>query len=558
MSRQDPFVSRPFPARPFPAVALLALLALIAGARPAAAQTVVNTQYGTGAQSGFGVVAPAGDIDHDGLPDLIVGAPLHDDAVAGSDAGRVLVLAGSDGHVLLTLPGTAAGQLFGSAVAGIGDVNGDGTADLLVGAPGLQQAVGRARVHSGSSGALLHVLQGGQPGDRFGASVAVTDDLDGDGVPDVLIGAPGSDGAGVPPLVDAGAAWIFSGGSGFLLHVFHGEHAGDMLGAAVGGKPADPLFADEEPTVLIGCTQEGVTGGAGLLRVHAGAAGNWALRFAAAGTAAGDRFGGSVSPVGDLDADGAGDVLVGGSGYARLLSGATGTLLALFSGSAVSQYGASVAGVGDVNGDGTADVAVGEPGADLAGLDAGAVHVYSGTTHAELHAVHGPQPHAAAGRSLAAAGDVNGDLLADVAVGAPGHGASGVDPGGVFTLSLTRWQDQGGGLPGVHDIPQLEGQGGLVANTEVQLVLTEARSAASVTLVLGTGVAIDAASGTLTPLPEVVTAGLLTGVEGTLTYSFTWPNGMPPGQTVYYQFRVADPEAQGGVALSNTLAGVVP
>jgi len=538
---------------------LLALLAMHFGAQLAPAQTVVSTQYGAETQSGFGVVAPAGDIDHDGVPDLLVGAPLHDAPGVGEDAGLVRVLAGSDGHVLLTLHGAAGNELFGTAVTGLGDVDGDGTADLLVGAPGRLDAIGHARVHSGATGALLFTLSAAQPGDRFGAAVAATADLDGDGIGDLLVGAPGTDVAGSPPLQDAGAAYVYSGDTGLPLHVFHGVLAGDHLGSSVSGMPVGTLLGDDEPTVVIGCTQgdDNVATGPGLLRVHSGT--DWSLRFAASGSASGDRFGSAVSAPGDLDADGVGDVLVGSlGGYARLLNGATGAVLASFTGPTATHFGAGVGGVGDVNGDGVADLAIGEPGADAAGIDAGAVHVYSGTDHAELHVVHGPQPHALAGASVAGAGDVNADLLADVAVGAPGPGADGQAPGGVFTLSLTRWQDQGGGLPGIHDIPRLSGQGGLVANTEVDLLLTGARSLASVTMVLGTAVSINAFNGTLTPLPEIVTTGLLTDSVGGLHYTFTWPTGMPSGQTVYYQFRVSDPVAVGGDALSNTLAAVVP
>jgi len=519
---------------------LLALVALLAGGRSAAAQTIINAEDGTGAQSGFGVVAPAGDIDGDGLDDLLVGAPLDDSA--GTDSGLVLVLSGDDAHVLLTLHGAAPNEMCGAALAGVGDQDGDGVPDVLVGAPGRFGMVGHARVHSGATGAVLRALSGTQSADRFGAAVAAAGDLDDDGTGDFLVGAPGMAGAGTSgaPLSEAGAAFAVSGSTGSVLHVFHGEHAGDHLGASVGGEPVGALSLDQEPDVLVGCTQDGTSpAGSGLLKVYATE--DWSLRFQVAGSTAGDRFGSSVAPLGDLDQDGHGELLVGGQGgYARLLSGATGDVLGTFSGATGTLFGAGVAGVGDVDGDLVRDFAIGEPGSDVNGTDAGGVHVYSGADFAELHVVLGPKPHASAGAFIACAGDVNADLLADVAIGAPGPGA-GSAPGSVFTLSLTRWHDAGGGLPGIGDVPRLEGQGGLVANTEVALVLTGAATLSGVTLVLGNALVIDAASGTLTPLPQVVTAGLLTNAVGGLEYSFTWPTGMPTGSTVYYQFRIANP-----------------
>lgn len=92
--------------------------------------------------------ADAGDTDGDGISDYVVGAP-------GNGAGHALVFSGATGEVLLRLDGEAAGDVFGAAVAGAGDVNGDGRADVLVGAPAAEGAgvnSGRVYVLSGADG----------------------------------------------------------------------------------------------------------------------------------------------------------------------------------------------------------------------------------------------------------------------------------------------------------------------------------------------------------------------------------------------------------------------
>lgn len=171
-----------------------------------------------------------GDLDGDGVPDLVVGAPYDDGG--GTNKGAVLLLTlRRDGSVKTQLEisqGRAgfggplrSGDLFGFALAAPGDVDGDGFADLLVGAPGdddlgLSNAGAVWLLHLGPDhtvlrqtklGALTPVLGAElRAGDQFGTAVAGFDDRDGDGRPELLFGAPKSDGAGR----DRGAAWIVS------------------------------------------------------------------------------------------------------------------------------------------------------------------------------------------------------------------------------------------------------------------------------------------------------------------------------------------------------------
>jgi hypothetical protein len=278
------------------------------------------------------------------------------------------------------------------------------------------------------------------------------------------------------------------------------------------------------------------------------------------GAAAGDHFGVCVDVTGDLNGDGVPDIVAGsnpasGPGYARAFSGANGSQLLSIAGTlAGTGFASSVAGVGDVNGDGRADIAVGEPLSDTEGLDAGSLRVYSGASGAELHHVVGPAPGARLGTAVAFAGDLNGDLLADFATGAPGDAAGA---GKVYVLSLTRWEDLGSGVAGVNGVPTLDGKGGLLASTTTVLDLDNARPLAPVMLVVGTALKLTQ-GGLLVPTPDIVVQGLSTDDSGSLDFAFAWPAGLPSGFTMYYQFVVSDPAAPGGQARSNTVAGIAP
>src|SRR5262245_30710714 len=176
--------------RPAPLTLLPALL-LATLAERGAAQTAQFGSFGFHDGDALGrAVARVGDVDGDAVADFVVGAP----AATGAESapGYALVISGADGvriHRLLT---DGAADLFGWAVAGVGDADGDGVPDVLVGEPGSAPVAGEARLFSGLTGdELLELSSGsGDSWDGFGFAVAGLGDIDGDGHTDFAIGSP--------------------------------------------------------------------------------------------------------------------------------------------------------------------------------------------------------------------------------------------------------------------------------------------------------------------------------------------------------------------------------
>lgn len=166
-------------------------------------------------------VAGVGDVNGDEIPDFLVGAP-HQDVGDKSNQGQAFVFSGATNNLLLTLdnPISQAFAYFGTAVAGVEDINGDGVADLMVGVDGQNVGnnyyQGQAFVYSGVDGSLLLTLDNPTPQSfaYFGSPVAEAGDVNGDGTPDLLVGAEYQN---VDSYVDQGQAFVFSGTDGSLL-----------------------------------------------------------------------------------------------------------------------------------------------------------------------------------------------------------------------------------------------------------------------------------------------------------------------------------------------------
>ncbi len=339
---------------------------------------ILHTFHGATEEVYFGgAVDGAGDVDGDGFADLIVGSP-HDDSF-GFDSGQATVFSGATGAVLYNLFGTSIRQLFGGAVSGVGDVNGDGFADFAVGTPFDHTngpRAGSVTVYSGATGASLYTYLGTVSSTL--AAVSSAGDINGDGIGDLIIGAWGADDNGL----DSGTVRVLSGVNGAVLYTFTGDAAGDAMGRVAGAGDVD---GDGRDDLIVGFPSSGVSssppGGA---RVISGATG--ATLFTFSGDAAGDYFGYSVAGAGDVNGDGHADLLVGAplsegggpysSGTVRVFSGATGEVLYSLHGTSYDWFGQSVAGAGDLNGDGLADFIVGAPFADTNGLNLGRVQVF--------------------------------------------------------------------------------------------------------------------------------------------------------------------------------------
>ncbi len=322
------------------------------------------TFYGDDAFDEFGwSVSGAGDINGDGYADLIVGALS--DANNGTSSGSVRLISGINGSTLFSINGDSARDQYGISVSGAGDVNGDGIPDLIVGArfdDNNGTDSGSARVLSGLDASTLFTYYGESAFDEFGISVSGAGDVNGDGFADLIVGARLDDNNGL----DSGSARLISGSDGSTLFTFNGDTSGDEFGRSVSS--AGDVNGDGTPDLIIGAHLDDNNGSnSGSALVISGLDGNTLYTFN--GDNAGDGFGRRVSGAGDLNGDGYADLIVGAwlddnngvdSGSVRMLSGIDGSTLYTFDGDNFGDwFGWSVNGVGDVNGDGLADFIVG-------------------------------------------------------------------------------------------------------------------------------------------------------------------------------------------------------
>ncbi|HKP89443.1 MAG TPA: glycoside hydrolase family 88 protein [Thermoleophilaceae bacterium] len=374
----------------------------------------------------FGAAIASGDFNRDGYADMAVGAPRED-----SGAGVVNVLPGgaagltSTGARQLTQVGSGEAEpddQFGYALSS-GDYNGDGYADLAVGAPyednGDLVNVGRVTVFYGSAGGLTATgaTSFGQEGaggaataahERFGQALA-SGDFDADGRSDLAVGAPGeARDVGAINLVPGSAAGLTASGAKQMTQsqAGGGAEGGDRFGGAL----AVGLFnGDGFADLAIGAPDESRTSGSsvGAVNVVYGSAGGIVSTGAreldqsnASGAVeAGDRFGFALA-AGDFDGDGHSDLAVGApyedtaagadAGAVSLLNGSAGGVTAtgareLDQGAAgglpeaADRFGWSV-GAGDFNGDGRSDLAAAAPTEDTAaGVDVGVLNILLGS-----------------------------------------------------------------------------------------------------------------------------------------------------------------------------------
>src|SRR5262249_10768403 len=135
------------------------------------------------------------DLNGDGFADVIIGAPADQSASPGSSDGGVYIYSGRDGSLIRRVGSLRSGDGLGPALARLGDMDGDGVADIAVGASGGwnqsgTQRTGYVLVFSGRTGATIRRIDGPAPDDWFGFAIAALPDVDGDHVRDLAVGAP--------------------------------------------------------------------------------------------------------------------------------------------------------------------------------------------------------------------------------------------------------------------------------------------------------------------------------------------------------------------------------
>lgn len=306
----------------------------------------------------------AGDLDGDGAQDLAIGIPGDD--TAGIDRGKVEIRSGATGALIWDAIGPVTGS-FGTAIAGLGDTDGDGVDDLAVSVP---TAVGPSTlyVYSGDDGSILRTIQPAEDQPNFGRHMAGIGDVDGDGLGDLAVGIP--QGNFGPP--SGGGAIVFSGASGSELFSVGSDQFLEKAGEGIGG--GGDVDGDGTRDFVIGAPEADPGGqDSGRFRVISGATGS--LIFRVDGTSTGARLGGSCRIVDDFNGDGRSDVLVGAPGgsftagraFVYSFDGPPGVGVPYCNPAAVNSTGAS----GELQGLGSVSLGANDLALEASGLPAG-------------------------------------------------------------------------------------------------------------------------------------------------------------------------------------------
>jgi len=372
-------------------------------------------------------VSEAGDVNSDGYADIIVGAYGNN-----SSTGKAYIFFGGismNDTADVTMIGEAVSNYFGCSVSTAGDVNGDGYADVIVGAYGYNSNIGRAYIFYG--GMTMNniadlVLTGGSTS-FFASSVSTAGDVNGDGYTDVIVGA-------YAYSSNTGRAYIYYGGASMNNAsdvTITGEAANNFFGKSV--STAGDVNGDGYSDVIVGAY--GYSSYTGRTYIYFGGTSmNNTADLVITGEATNILFGYSVSEAGDVNGDGHSDVIVGAygssayTGKAYIFFGGTSmntTADVTMTGEVTNDYfGISVSTAGDVNADGYSDVIV---GAYAYSITTGRAYIYLGGSSMNNISdvtMNGETTGNYFGTSVSTAGDVNGDGFSDVINGANGYSSN--------------------------------------------------------------------------------------------------------------------------------------
>jgi len=404
----------------------LVLLLSIASVRLSHAETVHwSAQGAANNQNLGGAIAVGSDITGDGIPDIAVGS------AKSALPGEVTVRSSATGAVVFTLTGTFNSDLFGLFLDYVPDVNGDGFNDLVVGAPATSNQIAShayIKMYSGLNGNLLWTVQSPYYGDLFGTTVRYAGDVNHDGVADVIFGAP---------LYSAstqtqGRVYVLSGSNGATIWNIagsstttdreYGEHTAGV--GDVNGDGYDDFVH----------TQYGTAGSNGVLTWRSGQTGS-VIRNTCVGPetypsgclssmGSGLAAQSSIANLGDVNGDNVPDIAIatastGPTNSVQIViirSGASDSVIRILPTSLSDGKSQVVKNVGDINGDGVADLL---QSAVKPSTTEGRILCYSGKSGALLFSFRGPASETF-GASVDSPGDVDGDGVIDVVVGSSG------------------------------------------------------------------------------------------------------------------------------------------
>jgi hypothetical protein len=496
--------------RPLSSVPLATLL-FIQFAAPAPAQIFDYAYPPNGTGGNFGAsVSRIGDVDNDGCEDFVAGEP---DFATSNGLARVF---SGKTHALIADFAGNIGSGLGASVDGKTDLDGDGFPDVLLGAPNdstIASNAGAVIAFSPHKNAQIWFLGSSVSTAEFGASVrALQADLDGDGVDDVIIGAPGAD-----------SAFVYSGKNAQLIFLVQGS-SGSNFGTSV--SRADDVDGDGIFDFAVGSPQFTNSGGTMTGRVTV-FSGKDASVIDTVNGAADSRFGYALALPGDLDGDGVSDFVVGAprhldsngdeTGCVTVLSGATRSVLyKAFGDNKHDTFGHSVRSAsGDIDDDGTNDFIVGAP--QLTGSDVGYARTISGATGATLFTFteHTSDPLTKSDYGVAVAGgDFDGDGRTDVVIGAS-HFNGGDGNVETWLTAVASWKNYGAGWPGTLGVPAFTARSNPAVGQNLKLDLADSATVTAPALLL---VGFSKAS-------------ILTGKGGTLLVSplLFIPLSVPPG-----------------------------